>query len=111
MPKCPESWSVASVYAMLERVFNLDEVPLQDSSHTATASSHAGCAAETEAEWGTIQCLGRKKQCITVNTVTVCPEYSAYVEWCSRGNLTVSSSGGSYTIPRFWYRYLKHSES
>lgn len=30
-----ESWTVASDYAVLERVFSLDEVPTQDGSHTA----------------------------------------------------------------------------
>ena len=39
VPKCPESWSTASVYALLERVFNLDEVPLLESQAGSCGAS------------------------------------------------------------------------
>ncbi|CAB1460093.1 unnamed protein product [Pleuronectes platessa] len=36
VPKCRGSWSIVTVYTLLERVLILDEVPLLDRSHTAS---------------------------------------------------------------------------
>lgn len=56
VPKCPERWSTASVYALLERLLNLDEVLLLDSQ----------TGRPNVCRWG---CSTRTKQCIKVNLV------------------------------------------
>lgn len=77
LPTCPESRPTASVNALLERVFNLDAIPLLDRSHTALNPAakprECLCTSGTDAACrsATIQRLSGNKQCIKVNPVIV----------------------------------------